>query len=150
MLACLALLGACRGEDDAAARALCAEARLAEVRDPVEGLRLRRRVWEEMPFTGTAGAASCGREIAERMGRVRLLVSRDERGDPEVVEGCAWALEAVDVFGASAKPPFRKRWAERLLERCLRVVGRAWTRTPGDRRLEELHGRLKRHSSPVE
>lgn len=99
-----------------------------------------------MPFTGTPGAQECGRDIAERMGRVRLIVSRDERGDPEAVEGCAWALEAVELFGASAKPPFRKRWAERLLERCLRVVGRAWTRAPGDRRLEELHGRLKARS----
>jgi hypothetical protein len=145
-LACLALLGACRGEDDAAARALCAEARLIEARDPVAALRLRRRVWEEMPFTGTTGAAECGREIAARMGRVRLAVSRDERGDEATVEGCAWALEAVEVFAASANPPFRRRWAARLLERCLTVVGRAWTRSPADRRLEELHERLQARS----
>jgi hypothetical protein len=144
---CLALLGSCRGADDAAARRLCDEARLVEARDPAAGLRLRRRVWQEMPYTGTPGAEACGREIAERMGRVRLLVSRDERGDAEAVDGCAWALEAVELFDGSASPPFRRRWAVRLLERCVRVVGRAWIRSPEDPRLAGLHSRLERRSS---
>lgn len=138
------ILCACRGEDDAAARRECAEARVVEERDPRAGLEIRRRVWEEMPFTGTPEATRCGREIAERLGRVRLAVSQDQRGDPEAVEGCAFALEAVEVFAGSARPPFRRRWAERLLERCLRVVGRAWTREPESPRLEDLYGRLKR------
>jgi hypothetical protein len=142
-LLCAAVLGACRGEDDAAARRLCAEARLIEARDPPAALRLRLRVWEEMPFTGTPGAEECGREIAERMGRVRLAVSRDVRGGKAAVEGCAWALQAVEIFDRSANPPFRRRWAERLLERCLTVVGRAWTRSPEDPRLAELHERLQ-------
>jgi hypothetical protein len=145
-LLCAVLLGGCRGEDDIAARRLCAEARLVEARDPLAALRLRRRVWEEMPFTGTPGAEECGREIAERMGRVRLAVSRDERGDPATVDGCAWTLQAVELFDGSVNPPFRRNWAERLLERCLRVVDRAWARSPEDPGLAELHEKMKRRS----
>jgi len=135
---------ACRSADEEQASSLCAEARAIEERDGRAALELRRKVWEEMPTAGTPSSRACGREVRERMGSVRVLVVTDETGAPEAVDGCAWAADAIEVFRASINPPFRKTWAERLAERCLDVVGRAWTREPDSEPLRELNARLRK------
>jgi len=134
----------CRGEDEALASDMCRQARALERADQLAGLRLQRRVWEEAPTTGTSAAEECGRSIRARMGRVRALVSHDQRGSPAAVEGCAWTADVVEAFSGAASRPYRKAWASRLLERCVAVVGRAWTRDPDSARLSHLGGRLER------
>ena len=50
----------------------------------------------------------------------------------------------MEVFSGSVNPPFRKHWAERLMERCATVTGRAWTRDPDNPGLMALHRRLEK------
>jgi hypothetical protein len=128
-----ALVGfGCRGAAEAQADALCARAETVERTDPRAALELRRAIWEEMPTAGTAGARRCLRTVRERMGQVRVRVSEDREGGEEAVAGCAWVAETLEVFEGVAAPPFRLRWAGRLMERCKVVVGRAWARRPDD------------------
>jgi hypothetical protein len=133
----------CRSSDEDQAAELCDQARALEGKEQRRSLELRREVWEEMPTAGTASARACGREVRERMGRVRLLVVTDEIGAPEAIDGCAWTADAMEAFGASISPPYRTSWARRLAERCIDVVGRAWTREPDSKRLADLNARLK-------
>ncbi len=140
------LVPCCRMDDNAQALKLCRQAESLDTTDPRGALELKRRIWEEFPTTGTPAAIECARRVRERMGRVRALVSHDKRGDIETVEGCAWAADAVEVFSGSVNPPYREHWALRLMERCVDVVGRAWTRDPDSRRYAELNERLKKLS----
>jgi len=136
----------CRSSDDERAAEICAEARSLEDKDPKRSLELRRKVWEEMPTAGTPSARACGREVRERMGKVRVLVVTDEKGSPEAVEGCAWTADVLEAFDGALIPPYRAHWARRLAERCVDVIGRAWTRAPDDPRLADLTARLKKLS----
>jgi len=142
--AVLALAVSCRREDNALARRMCEEADALDTANPRAALVLRRKIWEQLPTTGTAGAAECGRRVRRRMGEVRILVSADTRGAPATVDGCEWAAEALDVFEGSTRLPFREGWARRLMERCVDVVGRAWAREPDSARLRTLNDRLKK------
>jgi hypothetical protein len=147
LFAATACMAACRSEDDSRARRMCDEAAALEKNDPRAALRLVRETWEKLPTTGTAGAIECGHGIAKRMGKVRLLVASDERGAPATVDGCEWAADAVEIFDGSTRPPYKERWARRLMERCVTAVGRAWTREPDDERLARLCERLKKLSA---
>ena len=140
-IATLQLVG-CRTSDEAAAEQLCAEAQALDSTDSKRALLLQRRVWEEMPYTGTRAAKRCGRHVRERMGRARAKVAHDKRGSTEAVEGCEWVANAMEVFGDSVNPPYRQHWARRLAERCVRVIGRAWTRNPESANLAALNVRL--------
>ncbi len=145
-MVCLAMLIGCRGADEAEAGRLCRRAEDLRQTDPRAALELKRRIWEQMPTAGTIAAKRCGRTIREKMGDVRALVSRDETGREDTVDGCAWAAMATEVFENSASPPFRVHWANRLMERCITVVGRAWTRNPDSTRYAELTALLKQQS----
>lgn len=141
LLVCLAASG-CRLDDDRLARQKCGEARAMDSADPRGALVLRRKIWEELPTTGTRSAADCGRDVKLRMGRVRVLVATDKSGEAEAVEGCAWAADAVEVFAGSTNLPYKADWTRRLMERCATVIERAWTREPDSERLRTLHDRL--------
>ncbi len=143
---CLALLNGCRGADEAEAERLCRRAEALKQTDPRAALELKRRIWEQMPTAGTIAARRCGRTVREKMGNVRALVSHDETGSEDTVDGCAWAAMATAVFEDSTSPPFRVHWARRLMERCITVVGRAWTRDPDSSRYAELTALLKKQS----
>ncbi len=142
------LVPCCRMDDNEQALDLCRQAESLDTTDPRGALELKRKIWEEFPTTGTPAAIECARRVREKMGRVRTLVSHDKRGDIDTVEGCAWAADAVEVFSGSVNPPYREHWARRLMERCVDVVGRAWTRDPDNRRYAELNKKLKRLSGP--
>ena len=146
LTASMAILAAqgCRSEDENEARKLCAEARAMDATDPRGALILRRRIWEQLPTTGTPSANGCGRDVKLRMGSVRVLVATDEAGDPAAVDGCAWAADAVEVFAGSPKLPYKAHWTRRLMERCQTVIERAWTREPESVRLRALHERLEK------
>lgn len=148
--ASIAMLLGCRSTDEAAAEHRCAQAATFDRTDPERALRIRRQVWEELPYTGTRAAKECGRQVRERMGGARTLVAHDERGTPDAVDGCEWTASAMEVFADSIKPPYRRHWARRLAERCIRVVGRAWTREPSSQRFAELNARLVKLSQQPE
>lgn len=133
----------CRASDENLALDLCNRARTLEATSQLEALKIRRQVWQELPYSGTIAARDCGREIRERMGQVRTLVAHDELGASDTIDGCAWAADAMEVFADSTKHPYREHWARRLAERCVTVVGRAWTRDPDNQRLADLTARLK-------
>lgn len=133
----------CRGGDEAEAAQLCREAEAMEQADVRAALELKKRIWERMPTAGTVAAADCLRSVREKMGRARVAVAEDVSGGADAVDGCAWAATAMEVFKGSTNPPFRWHWGERLMERCVQVVGRAWTRDPNDVRYRELNERLK-------
>ncbi|MCP4605950.1 MAG: hypothetical protein GY847_36460 [Proteobacteria bacterium] len=143
-LAVMGLIGLtrCRGADEAEANRLCREAESLMKNDPCAALKLKRHIWEQMPTAGTVSASKCMRPIREKMGHVRVLVFHDKTGEQKTVEGCKWAAIATEVFRNSISPPFRKHWARRLMERCIAVVGRAWTRTPDDPGYAELNAKL--------
>lgn len=143
-------LAGCRSADEDRARELCDEARELEATDPRAALELRRKVWEEMPTSGTPSAKRCGREVRERMGKVRALVAHDETGAPGAIEGCAWIAVAMEAFDGALHLPYRAHWARRLAERCLNVIGRAWTREPDSKRLADLNARLKQLAAEPE
>ena len=134
----------CRGGDEDRAFKMCKKAELMAYRDSRSSLELKRRIAEEMPTAGTVTASRCLRSVRERMGRVRVLVKEDLDGKAATVEGCAWVVDAVEVFKHSTNPPFRRHWANRLLEQCADVVGRAWTRDPDAPHFMELNQRLKK------
>ncbi|MBW2276125.1 MAG: hypothetical protein JRF63_01460 [Deltaproteobacteria bacterium] len=140
----------CRSSDEEQAATLCDEARALEQQDLRRSLELRRKVWEEMPTAGTPSAKECGREVRVRMGTVRVLVATDETGSPEAIEGCAWTAVVMEVFDRALIPPYRANWARRLAERCVNVVGRAWTRKPDDQQLADLSARLEKLSTEPE
>lgn len=145
--ACLVAVGAahgCRTSDGERAAELCAQARAMEATDRKGSLELRRKVWEEMPTAGTPSAKECGREVRVKMGSVRVLVATDETGAPEAIEGCAWAADAMEAFDGALIPPYRVHWARRLAERCVDVIGRAWTREPDSKPLRDLSARLEK------
>lgn len=133
----------CRPSGEDIAARLCREADSLEAADVRGALELRRRIWEQMPTTGTGAAKACVQPIREEMGRVRLLVAEDKRGEAAAVDGCEWAVEVVEVFGDSPHPPFRIHWARRLMDRCAAVVGRAWARSPETARYADLSRRMK-------
>ncbi|MCP4673951.1 MAG: hypothetical protein GY854_00210 [Deltaproteobacteria bacterium] len=139
----LATLVGCRGEDEAEAIRLCRKAEALEKSDLKESLELRRRIWERMPTFGTNAAAQCVRYVREKMGRMRVIITRDETGAKESVDACAWVALAMEVFEGSGKPPFRRHWAERMMETCVTVVGRAWTRRPDSSYYAEQTTRFK-------
>jgi hypothetical protein len=139
--ACALVLGCRSGDEEAAARR-CAEAAVLDETDPERALRIRRQVWEELPYTGTRASKECGRQVRERMGGARTLVAHDERGSADAVDGCEWTATAMEVFEGSIKSPYRRHWARRLAERCIHVVGRAWTRDPSSARYARLNERL--------
>ena len=138
----IAQLPGCRDADERAAERRCAEAAAFDESDPERALRIRRQVWEELPYTGTRASRECGRIVRERMGGARALVAHDERGSAAAVDGCEWTATAMEVFAGSIKPPYRHHWARRLAERCIHVVGRAWTRDPASERYAALNARL--------
>jgi hypothetical protein len=142
-LVALAALAGCRSPAEEEAARLCAEAAALSRKDPRGALELERRLWSEMPTAGTAAARRCLRSVRERMGEIRLLVTEDEAGEAATITGCAWAADAMEVFADCPNPPFRRHWAERLAERCLTVVGRAWTREPNSAAHAELSARLE-------
>jgi hypothetical protein len=144
MLVVFSLPG-CRGEDEARAREMCRRAEALEAKQQIrEALALRREVSEEMPTAGTVAAKRCLRPVRRDMGRVRLLVRDDEKGEAKTIEGCTWAADVVEVFSKSVNPPFRRHWAGRLMAQCRTVVGRAWTRAPDSIELKELSERLRK------
>ncbi len=136
-------LTACRDSDEARAEALCEEAKALEKRDPRAALELKRRLYEEMPTAGTRASRRCLQPVRAKMGAIRVRVSEDETGEAATLEGCTWAADVLEAFAQSVNPPFKRRWAESLMERCVIVVGRAWTRAPDDPALMALHERLK-------
>ena len=136
----------CALQAEAEAERICEKARGLEETAPRAGLETLRRMAQEMPTAGTAAAARCLRPLKERMGRVRTQVTMDRAGDPETLEGCSWAVDAMEVFAEMPNPPFKMRWARRLMERCAVSVGRAWTRAPDDPHLRSLHERLVRNA----
>jgi hypothetical protein len=153
VVACLIALGAaagCRSSDEERAAELCARSRAMEAEDRRAALRLRRKVWEEMPTAGTPSARECGREVKVKMGSVRVLVVTDETGAPEAIDGCAWAADAMEAFDGALIPPYRTSWARRLAERCVHVVGRAWTREPDSKQLRDLSARLEKLAAEPE
>ena len=133
----------CRSGDENRATEMCRHAEHLEQQDRRSSLELKRRIAEEMPTAGTVAANRCLRSVRERMGRVRLLVKEDQIGAEKTVDACAWLVDAVEVFEHSTTPPFRKHWANRLLEQCADVLGRAWTRDPDAPRYMRLNQRLK-------
>ena len=141
------MLWGCRCSDEALAQELCAKADRLDASDPIQALRVRKQVWANLPTTGTAAAKVCGRKLRVRMGHARALVVQDKRGNAETITECEWAAHAVAIFAGCSHPPFRKRWARRLLERCINVVGRAWTRDPDSARLAHLTEMLKKYSA---
>jgi hypothetical protein len=143
VLLVLVAKGGCRNADEAEAARLCRVAEGVEKDNPRAALELKRRIWEQMPTAGTVAAADCLRSVREKMGRVRVLVVEDASGATDAVDGCAWAVMAMEVFKGSSNPPFRRHWGRRLMERCIHVVGRAWTRDPDNPRYRELNERLK-------
>ena len=146
LLAAIITLTGCRSAGEEEAVRLCSQADRLDKTDQRAALVLRRKIWEELPTTGTSGASECGRKVRERMGRVRTLVAHDTLGDRETVKGCAWAVDAFEVFKGATRLPFRERWARRLMERCVAVVGRAWTRDVDSKHLRSLNERLKKLS----
>jgi hypothetical protein len=144
LVALAALSPGCRTGDQEQAQRRCDEARALDSGDQRRALEIRRQIHEEVPTSGTRAARECVREVRERMGKVRALVSHDEIGEPDTVAGCGWAADAMEVFAGSANLPYRDHWARRLAERCLTVVGRAWTRAPDSKPLADLSSRLKK------
>jgi len=142
----LAILAGCRTEDEAEAARLCRKSEILEKSNPRASLELKRRIWEQMPTSGTNAAARCARPIREKMGRMRVIITRDENGAKVSVDACAWVALAMEVFEGSVNPPFRKHWAERMMETCVTVVGRAWTRDPDSSYYSEMTTRLNRLS----
>ncbi len=142
----LAVLAGCRTSDEAEATRLCRKATALEKSSPRASLELKRRIWEQMPTSGTSAAARCARPIREKMGRMRVIITRDETGAKKSVDACAWVAMAMEVFEGSVKPPFRRRWAERMMETCVTVVGRAWTRKPDSSYYSDQTTRFKKLS----
>jgi hypothetical protein len=54
------------------------------------------------------------------------------------------------AFEGALHLPYRAHWARRLAERCVDVVGRAWTRDPDSQRLADLNARLKKLAAEAE
>jgi hypothetical protein len=139
-------LAGCRRGDESRAEVMCEKAKALEKENPRAALALKRHIYEEMPTAGTRAARVCLEPIRTRMGAVRVLISEDERGDRTAIEGCIWAADVMEVFARSVSPPFKRRWARRLMERCTAVVGRAWTRAPDDETLMVLSTRFSKLS----
>jgi hypothetical protein len=146
ILLAILVFGSCCGSDEARAEVMCQKANAIEKKNPRAALALMRQMHEEMPTAGTSAAKACLQPIRKRMGEVRVLISEDETGETAAIEGCDWVADAMEVFAGSVNPPFRRRWAKRLMERCAVVVGRAWTRNPDSQTLMRLNKRLKKLS----
>ncbi len=139
------MLPACRYDAQKQAQQLCRRAGELADTDQVASLQLIRRVWEQMPTTGTPAAQQCGRQVRERMGKVRALVEHDDVGRESTIAACTWLADALDAFAGCERPPFRRHWTPPLAKRCLDVVGRAWARAPDSNTFSALTERLKKY-----
>lgn len=133
----------CRSADEAQAQAMCDKADALKERNPKAALALKRQLYEEMPTAGTAAAKACLVPVREKMGRVRVLVSEDKKGETATLDGCIWAADVMETFSSTPHPPFKKKWAKRLMAQCVTMVGRAWTRYPDDPHLRALSKRFR-------
>jgi hypothetical protein len=127
----------CMGEAESTIRQACAEAAKNEF--PRKSMEMMRRFMREMP---AVAEDACMPLLHKKLEKVRRLLTADKAGERATIEGCEWAADAMEVFGDMDEPPFRMQRGLRIMERCVTVVGRAWTRAPDDPAFSALNDRL--------
>ncbi len=135
-------ISGCRSEDEAVAEKLCNEIKSNSNISQRQSLEIMRRLIQKPPTAGTTAARRCVRSLTEEFGRMRLAVYTDEIGSVRAVKACDWAADTMEVFQKVPNPPFKMQWMKKLIEKCVVVVGRAWSGDPENLQIRELHERL--------
>ena len=138
----------CTENGERKAKQMCARAAELEKTDAAKSIAITKKMWEELPTTGTSEARRCGKAFRKKMGLVRSMVHHDKRGDEETIAGCEWVAESVKAFQTSVHPPFRMHWAIHLLRDCKQVLGRAWAREPDSARYLQLDEQMDKLLPP--
>jgi hypothetical protein len=127
----------CQSEAESTVRQACADA--SKIEFPRKSMEMMRHFMQEMP---AVAEDACVPLLLKKLEKVRRLLTTDKAGEPATVKGCEWAADAMEVFGSMDVPPFRVQRGLRIMERCVTVVGRAWTRAPDDPAFSALNERL--------